>query len=75
MKRLNLGMHATSCRTTSMTHQCAVCGESMGPQMVRAHFETFKTNAYTSFKVRHRSHIAWRVCAWSHLSCSTKEAA
>jgi hypothetical protein len=75
MNRLKLGMRTTECRTTSMTHQCVVCDESISPQMVRAHFETFKTNDFTSCGVRHRSQIAWRVCAWSHLSCSTKEAA
>jgi hypothetical protein len=70
MKRLRLGMQTTDIRTSNSYYDCSVCGKVISPQMLRAHFHTYRTNDYTSCGVRYRSKIAWRVCGWSHLSCS-----
>jgi hypothetical protein len=72
-KRLRLGMTTTACRVSNSHHSCKICGETITPSLQYVLFQTFRTSAFTSRGIRHRSHIAWRVVGHAHLACMSQQ--
>lgn len=68
-RTLQLGETCKELRVVSSTKKCCACGKDITPQLCWAHFETFKTKAFTSCGVRHPSYISWRVSHWTHMNC------